>query len=181
MPTSRVAGEAPTSAQTTASLPVDHAERDDPSTSMPPLLRIQEVASETGATPRAVRYYEEIGLLKPAARSEGDYRLYDASDVERIRHIRELRDVAGFSLAEISQLLEDEEARANNRAVYRATEDSAVRREVLIDSLDRIDRSTAVLQSKIERLARMVREAEARRERLIAKLNGLSTDAENTR
>ena len=52
------------------------------------LLRINEVAAETGLTTRAIRYYEEIGLLEPAARSDGDYRLYDASDLERLRFIR---------------------------------------------------------------------------------------------
>src|SRR5258706_8933599 len=91
------------------------------------LLRIQEVAAEVGATTRAIRYYEEIGLLQPAARSEGDYRLYDQSDLERIRHIRELRDSAGFSLAEIGQLLEDEDGRAANRAAYQATDDVSAR------------------------------------------------------
>jgi DNA-binding transcriptional MerR regulator len=67
-------------------------------------LRIQEVASELGLTTRSIRYYEELGLLSPAARSEGSYRLYDASDVDRLRFIKGLRDDAGFSLAEISQL-----------------------------------------------------------------------------
>jgi hypothetical protein len=38
----------------------------------PRLLRIQEVAAETGLTPRSIRYYEEFGLLQPAARSQGD-------------------------------------------------------------------------------------------------------------
>src|SRR5665811_1127517 len=73
----------------------------------PRLLRIQEVAAETGLTPRSIRYYEEFGLLRPAARSQGDYRLYDTSDLERLRFIRELRDDAGFSLAQIGLLLED--------------------------------------------------------------------------
>ena len=66
------------------------------------LLRIHEAAAEVGLTARSVRYYEEVGLLRPAARSEGDYRLYDETDVERLRFIKGLRDDAGFSLAEIS-------------------------------------------------------------------------------
>ena len=76
-----------------------------------PLLRIQEVAADVGLTARTIRYYEELGLLKPAARSEGSYRLYDADDLERLRFIKGLRDDAGFSLTEIGQLLEDEVAR----------------------------------------------------------------------
>ena len=84
------------------------------------LLRINEVAAETGLTTRAIRYYEEIGLLEPAARSDGDYRLYDASDLDRLRFIRSLRDDAGFSLAQIGQLLEDDAARERNRERFRA-------------------------------------------------------------
>src|ERR671931_2470052 len=87
------------------------------------LLRIQEVAADVGLTPRSIRYYEEVGLLKPAARSEGAYRLYDADDLERLRFIKGLRDDAGFSLAEIGQLLEDEDARTRNREPFRTTAD----------------------------------------------------------
>ena len=68
-----------------------------------------------GLTPRSIRYYEELGLLEPAARSDGDYRLFDASDLERLRFIKSLRDDAGFSLAQVGQMLEDEAARARNR------------------------------------------------------------------
>jgi len=59
-------------------------------------VRIQETADEVGLTTRSVRYYEEPGLLKPAARSEGDYRLYDETDLERLRFIKGLRDDAGL-------------------------------------------------------------------------------------
>ena len=98
------------------------------------LLKIQEVAAETGLTTRAIRYYEEVGLLEPAARSEGAYRLYDESDLERLRHIKELRDEAGFSLAQIGQLLEDEAARERNRERFRATQDPQERRAILEDA-----------------------------------------------
>lgn len=130
------------------------------------LLRIQEVATETGLTPRAIRYYEELGLLAPAARSEGAYRLYDAEDLDRLRFIRGLRDDAGFSLAEIRQLLEDEAARARNRARFRETHDAAERRAIVLDALERVDRQVTTLRSKIERLEAMIAEAEGRRAHL---------------
>src|SRR3954453_14220584 len=113
-----------------------------------PLLRIQEVARVVGLTARSIRYYEELGLLKPAARSEGAYRLYDPDDVARLQFIRGLRDDAGFSLAEIGQLLEDETARATNRARFRESRTPAERREVLLDGMSRIDRQVATLRSK---------------------------------
>jgi len=100
----------------------------------PGLLRINEVAAETGLTTRAIRYYEEVGLLEPAARSEGDYRLYDASDLDRLRFIRDLRDDAGFSLAQIRQLLEDDAARERNRTRLRETADPSERRALLTDA-----------------------------------------------
>ncbi|HET9681783.1 MAG TPA: MerR family transcriptional regulator [Candidatus Limnocylindrales bacterium] len=127
------------------------------------LLRIQEVSEEVGLTPRSIRYYEERGLLKPAARSEGAYRLYDTDDIERLRFIKGLRDDAGFSLSDIGQLLEDESARARIRARYRETTDRGERRALLIDGIARIDRQVASLRSKIERLQAMVDAAATRR------------------
>ena len=118
-------------------LPTDASQR---------LLRIQEVAAETGLTPRAIRYYEELGLLAPAARSDGAYRLYDAEDLDRLKFIRGLRDDAGFSLAEIGQMLEDEQARTRHREHFRATKDAAERREIVLDNIARIDRQVASLR-----------------------------------
>jgi DNA-binding transcriptional MerR regulator len=139
----------------------------------PRLLRIQEVAAEVGLTPRSIRYYEEVGLLEPAARSEGAYRLYDESDIERLRFIRGLRDDAGFSLAQIGQLLEDEAARERNRERFRATEDPAERRAILVDALERVDRQIENLRHKADRVAAMIDEAEARRRHLADHLAGL--------
>ena len=137
-------------------------------------LRIQEVAEQTGLTPRAIRYYEEQGLLQPAARSEGSYRLYDDADVEQLRFIKGLRDDAGFSLAEIGRLIEDEVARRAVRARFRSTEDPAERRALLTDALTRADRQIATLNAKAERLAAMVDEALDRRAHLVAHLEELA-------
>jgi MerR family transcriptional regulator, repressor of the yfmOP operon len=134
------------------------------------LLRIQEVAAEIGLTPRSIRYYEEIGLLAPAARSEGDYRLYDRDDLDRLRYIKGLRDDAGFSLAEIAQLLEDETARARNRARFRESDDPAERRTIVDDALARVDRQIATLRAKADRLEAMIADADTRRTHLTAHL-----------
>jgi MerR family transcriptional regulator, repressor of the yfmOP operon len=130
------------------------------------LLRIQEVAAEVGLTPRSIRYYEELGLLEPAGRSEGAYRLYDADDLDRLRFIKGLRDDAGFSLGEIGQLLEDETARARNRERYQATEDPAERRAILDDAAERVERQIASLRRKQERIEAMIAEATERKAHL---------------
>jgi MerR family transcriptional regulator, repressor of the yfmOP operon len=139
------------------------------------LLRINEVAAETGLTPRTIRYYEEMGLLEPAARSEGDYRLYDASDLDRLQFIRDLRDDAGFSLAQIGQLLEDEKARERNRRRFRTSGDETERRALVRDASARVDRQIAILETKRARLDAMIEDARARRRHLddhLANLDG---------
>jgi MerR family transcriptional regulator, repressor of the yfmOP operon len=139
------------------------------------LHKIQEVAAETGLTPRSIRYYEEVGLLEPAARSDGAYRLYDESDLERLRSIKELRDDAGFSLAQIGQLLEDEAARERNRERFRATQDPKERRAILEDARARVDRQIETLEAKAERLTSMIEAARQRRIHLedhLAELDG---------
>src|SRR5207249_2487604 len=107
---------------------------DDATADAQPPLRIQEVADQVGLTTRSIRYYEEVGLLQPA-RSVGSYRLYDADDVARLQFIKGLRDDAGFSLAEIGQLLEDENARAQTRARFRATTDPTEQRTLLREGI----------------------------------------------
>ena len=134
------------------------------------LLRIQEVAAETGLTTRAIRYYEEIGLLEPAARSEGDYRLYDASDLDRLQFIRSLRDDAGFSLAQVGKLLEDEAARERNRARMDRTTDPVERRGLIVDARTRVTDQIEILESKAARLATMIGEARTRGRHLDAHL-----------
>ena len=141
------------------------------------LLRIQEAAAEVGLTARSVRYYEEVGLFTPARRSEGDYRLYDESDLERLRFIKGLRDDAGFSLAEISQLLEDEAARERGHLAYHATADPQERLRILRDRVASFERQTQTLRTKIGRLQAMVDETEARRRRSLAGIAELEREA----
>ena len=139
------------------------------------LLKINEVAAETGLTTRAIRYYEELGLLEPAARSGGAYRLYDESDLERLRYIKELRDEAGFSLAQIGQLLEDEAVRERNRERFRASHDPTERRAILEDARARTERQIETLEAKAVRLAAMIDAARDRRDHLdrhLAELQG---------
>jgi len=68
------------------------------------LLRVGDLARITGKTVRAIHLYEELGLLHPATRSSGGFRLYEPSAAERVRWIDLLHGV-GFSLQEMSELL----------------------------------------------------------------------------
>ncbi|PZW36103.1 DNA-binding transcriptional MerR regulator [Thermosporothrix hazakensis] len=68
---------------------------------------IEDVARITGLTKRTLRYYEEVGLLPPTDRTESNYRLYSSHDITRLEQIKKLRDLLGFSLAEIRELLQE--------------------------------------------------------------------------
>lgn len=62
------------------------------------------LARATGCKVQTIRYYEQIGLLPPAARSEGNQRLYTEADAERLCFVRHCREL-GFSLDAIRELL----------------------------------------------------------------------------
>ena len=68
------------------------------------LFQIGDLARRTGKTARAIHLYEELGLLRPATRSSGGFRLYDRSAIERMRWIDLLHGM-GFSLHEMRELL----------------------------------------------------------------------------
>src|SRR6476646_648741 len=140
------------------------------------LLRINEVAAELGLTTRSIRYYEEVGLLAPAARSDGDYRLHAPSDIDRLRFIKRLRDDAGFSLAQIGQMLEDEAARVRNRERLAHTTDPADRRVYLTEAEARVERQVALMQDKAGSLAAMIADAQARLTRIRAGIADLEDD-----
>lgn len=70
------------------------------------LLRVGELAKAVGKTVRAMHLYEELGLLEPAARSEGGFRLYGPDQVDRINWIVKLQAI-GFTLPEIQGFVSD--------------------------------------------------------------------------
>lgn len=68
------------------------------------LLRIGDFARLAGTSVRTLRYYESLGLLEPAQRSEGRFRYYRASDLHRLRTIQSLQQL-GLRLERIHELL----------------------------------------------------------------------------
>ncbi|MFC8730912.1 MerR family transcriptional regulator [Luteimicrobium sp. NPDC057192] len=71
----------------------------------PTTMHIGTVAERTGLSLRTLRHYDEVGLLRPSARTEGGFRLYTERDVERLLLIRRMKPL-GFSLEEMAGLLD---------------------------------------------------------------------------
>jgi DNA-binding transcriptional MerR regulator len=67
-------------------------------------LGVAEVGRRTGLTRKALRVYEELGLVEPAARTEAGYRLYDGEALRRIELVNRAK-VLGLSLQEAKEFL----------------------------------------------------------------------------
>lgn len=65
---------------------------------------IQKLAELAGISTRAIRYYDEIDLLKPATLSEAGYRMYGPEEVNRLQQILFYREL-GISLGQIKEIL----------------------------------------------------------------------------
>ncbi|MCM8555514.1 MerR family transcriptional regulator [Streptomyces sp. STCH 565 A] len=68
-------------------------------------MQIGEVAARTELSLRTIRHYEETGLVIPSARSQGGFRLYTESDVQRLMVIRRMKPL-GFTLEQMRDLLD---------------------------------------------------------------------------
>lgn len=68
-------------------------------------MNIGELGRLTGTSTKAIRYYEEIGVLREPERSANGYRTYELETVDRLRFIKDAQ-LTGLSLAEITTILD---------------------------------------------------------------------------
>ena len=116
---------------------------------------IEQVATTTDLTKRTLRYYEELGLLKPTERTEGNYRRYTDEDIQRIEYIKKLRDLLGFSLNEIRSLLDTDDERAYVREAYQHETDIQRKIEQLDIADNLILEQVVLIEHKIAGLEQM--------------------------
>ena len=142
-----------------------------------PRYQIGEVAQRTGVTQRALRFYEEKGLLQPPERMEGGFRRYSDDDVNRIEFVKKLQDLLGFTLSEIKEMVDAEELRQQviaSRHLNPELSARAVRAERIIDALQRqldvVDRKADALIEMRSELRDRLDAMYKRREDIHAKL-----------
>jgi len=121
----------------------------------PVLWRIGEVAKLSGVTTRALRYWEELGLLRPTSRSDGGERLYTPADLRRVTRIRDLQELLGFSLEEVKAVLNTGDVDVLDR-VHSELKDSEVsslrRRELLDEAIAANDQLVSRLDDTLARI-----------------------------
>ncbi|WP_317622180.1 Cu(I)-responsive transcriptional regulator [Pseudohongiella sp. SYSU M77423] len=69
------------------------------------MMRISKAAQHSGLSSKMIRHYEDVGLIRPAARTEAGYRQYSPAQLEQLGFIRHARSL-GFSIAQIRDLLQ---------------------------------------------------------------------------
>jgi DNA-binding transcriptional MerR regulator len=106
--------------------------------------RIGELSRLAGVSPRTIDYYTGLGLLSPAKRSKGNYRLYDDETLSRIRRIEQLK-AQKFTLEEI---------REQFAALHRVTPSEQVSRKLadLQSHLSMLEREVKELDTVLEQL-----------------------------
>ena len=122
------------------------------------VMHIGEVAARTELSLRSLRHWEEVGLLQPSGRTDGGFRLYTESDVDKILVIRRMKPL-GFSLDEMKAVMSDlevlgdpasgerERAAAQQRIADVRT-DATERRSRLVRQLEMADEFIGLLGAR---------------------------------
>jgi MerR family copper efflux transcriptional regulator len=109
-------------------------------------MNIGQAADASGVSAKMIRYYEEIGLIRPPARTGSNYRVYGGDEVHVLRFIRRARTL-GFSIEETSALLAlwQDKSRASGEV-----------REIAADHISALETKIAELQSMVGTLKHLV-------------------------
>ena len=120
-------------------------------------MHIGELAEKTGLSLRTIRHYDEVGLLKASARTDGGFRLYSPDDFTRLMLIRRMKPL-GFTLDEMTALLAVIDLRQGGGADADNVEsrhqldafitDTVTRRQRLQDQLGMADEFLALLRAQ---------------------------------
>lgn len=107
-------------------------------------LRIGELATRCGVTPDTIRFYEREKLLPRARRTASRYRVYDGSDEDRVRFIRQAQAI-GLTLEAIRELVREQRLHTPGECRRVAG--------LLRERIDALDRKISELRSFRRRLA----------------------------
>ena len=142
-----------------------------------PLLRIGAAAARAGVSERALRYYQQIGLLTPSASTPGGMRRYSGDDLARVARIRQLQTLLGLNLDEIAVVLRNEDRLAEIREAYfREQTTAADRRELAAESLGLQEELRATVQAKRQAIDGFLADLDARISRTRDLLNQMTGD-----
>lgn len=134
------------------------------------LMSIGAAAQCAGVTERALRYYQELGLISPGVTAGGSRR-YSRRDLERVARIRELQALLGFNLDEIAVVLANEDRTAAIKEAYLDEETPDTRRRQLLEeSLELANQMRRTVEAKRVALDSFLDDLDQRISRIRAKM-----------
>lgn len=145
------------------------------------LYTIGQLAQRTGLTVRTIRFWSDLGLLPPTARTSGGYRLYDAPAVARLDLLRTLRDL-GLGLDDVRRILDRQASVADVADAHARALDAEIRtlrlRRAVLRSVARRGSTTAELRLMSELARLSARERQRIIDDFVAEVfAGVPTDA----
>jgi MerR family transcriptional regulator, repressor of the yfmOP operon len=127
------------------------------------LVGIGAAAERAGVSQRALRYYEQIGLLIPRGYTPGGMRRYSEEDLARVARIRQLQTLLGLNLDEIAIVLRGEDRMAEIRLAYHDEGTTcAERRELVRESLKLQHALRATVEAKRQGIEGFLNDLDAR-------------------
>ncbi|KSU89392.1 MerR family transcriptional regulator [Priestia flexa] len=123
------------------------------------MYKIDEVTKMTGLTKRAVRYYEEIGLILPPSRTKGNVRLYTEDEVSELKKVAEAKEVLGFSLQELQEFM------SLRRTIEQAKRDQDVSAQDVLEIENMIHTQMEMIMYKVDKMMTFKEELEAMHKR----------------
>jgi DNA-binding transcriptional MerR regulator len=141
-----------------------------------PLLGIGAAAKRLGVSERALRYYQQLGLIVPASTTPGGLRRYSQGDLARVERIVELKTLLGLNLDEVALVLRNEDRMAQIRLTYHDERTSAdERRQLTRECLALQEDLRATVEAKRAALDTFLADLDARIARARALLAGHET------
>jgi MerR family transcriptional regulator, repressor of the yfmOP operon len=136
------------------------------------LLGIGAAALRAGVSERALRYYQELGLLTPSGCTPGGMRRYSDADLARVARIRELQVLLGLNLEEIAAVLRNEDRSAELKALFLDEKTSGEeRRAIATESLSMVLELRATVEAKQMALTAFLEDLDGRLARIRAVLD----------
>jgi MerR family transcriptional regulator, repressor of the yfmOP operon len=143
------------------------------------LLGIGAAAIRAGVSERALRYYQQLGLLTPCGSTPGGLRRYSGDDLARVARIRQLQTLLGLSLDEIAEVLKTEDRLGQIRRAYDQGNLSAQERQDLVaESLNLQQGLRATVDAKRLAIEDFLADLDARLTRTRDFLANLTSSAE---
>jgi MerR family transcriptional regulator, repressor of the yfmOP operon len=127
------------------------------------LLGIGAAAERAGVSQRALRYYQQLGLITPCACTPGGMRRYSEDDLARVARIRQLQDPLGLNLDEIAVVLRREDRLAEIRLAFHEEGTSPAERLALVrEGLELQQDLRATVEAKRLRIESFLADLDAR-------------------